>query len=885
MMNNNSKMSNDDNSIEINNLYNFLSSYEVKKSENNSDDKVIFSHTTLGKPWKKYNIPADKLLMFYDLYLDALQAKALMHFVEKPREIGPLIIDMDLKFDKSANGERKYSETHILKLVKIVSETIAKYTDFKFETYVFEKKEPCCKKDGGYKDGIHIINTTPLSISMRYLIINEVQKKVEEQKILSDVPFINSYNDVFDKSIIETNGIVMYGSKKHEGVFYYLTYVFEHNGETYKKKCDRKEIIINCSNRLFNDVDECEYIDKNEVIKLKEYSNTTLRPKKIPTNNNNDIQKPNVKVIENKDVVLATKLANILSEERATEYESWRNVCYALKNTSPTKLLGAFHEFSKKSNKYDERACNKFWNDARCDGVGYTISSLYHWAKKDNLEEYKKIVREHVTDLFDEALSKTEYDVGKLVHGLYGSSFRCSNLKHDSWFEFQGHRWVPVEQGYTLDQKISEELTKEFAKILSIYYDQLSRAEGTDKDKILKKTESVQILINKLKSHTFKKNVMSECKKKFFDPKFEARLDAKNELIGFNNGVYNLETGKFRDGTPDDYVMLSCGYDYNPNYTLEHEDVVGVINFFKQIQTEDNMRDYLCTLLSSYLDGSAKDQKFIIWTGIGSNGKSTCVEFFQSAFGEYCGVLPITVLTSKRAKSGAATPELASMRGIRFAVFQEPEHDDVIYVGLMKELSGCDKITARGLFKDPIVFKPQFKLLLTCNKLPHIPSQDFGTWRRLRVTPWESEFVDGKPAHPKQFKKDKELSGKFEQWKGALMWYLLTYYYPIYKKGNMIEPEKVTQFTNKYQRQNDIIFEFMDAYMEKTDDVNNTILVLDFYSRLKDWYNQSYANKCAKTKKDIVAYLEEKGYIIKDEYIHKLKFKELKKNPPTNVFE
>ena len=288
MMNNNSKMSDDDNSIEINNLYNFLSSYEVKKNENNSDDKVIFSHTTLGKPWKKYNIPAEKLLMFYDLYLDALQAKALMHFVEKPREVGPLIIDMDLKFDKSVNGKRKYSEEHILQLVKIVSETIAKYTNFKFETYVFEKKEPCSKKDGDYKDGIHIINTTPLSISMRYLIINEVQKKVEEQKILGDVPFINSYNDVFDKSIIETNGIVMYGSKKHEGVFYYLTYIFEHDGVTYKKKCDRKEIIINCSNRLFSDVEECDYIDKTEVAKLKEYSNTTLRPKKIPTNNNNN---------------------------------------------------------------------------------------------------------------------------------------------------------------------------------------------------------------------------------------------------------------------------------------------------------------------------------------------------------------------------------------------------------------------------------------------------------------------------------------------------------------------------------------------------------------------------------------------------------------------
>ena len=67
---------------------------------------------------------------------------------------------------------------------------------------------------------------------------------------------------------------------------------------------------------------------------------------------------------------------------------------------------------------------------------------------------------------------------------------------------------------------------------------------------------------------------------------------------------------------------------------------------------------------------------------------------------------------------------------------------DEINTGQMKELTGGDLITTRALFKDQMQFKPQFKMLLTCNILPDIKSSDRGTWRRVRAVEFTSVFTD-----------------------------------------------------------------------------------------------------------------------------------------------
>jgi P4 family phage/plasmid primase-like protien len=1180
----------------------------VRLNKNQENGETPHTVVCFGKPWGKYNIDDTIYNKFINYYKRVVFSDDF-HIIERHvgKKVGPLLLDIDYKVDKKY-GERLYRDEHIYKLVKYATNIIKKYLILSepLEAFVTEKQVPSFIQEKGiYKDGFHIHFPIAVTPKMRYFLFNKIKQKGIEKKLFDDIPFTNEkgYDEIFDDSVLERNGWCMYGSKKEKGQLYTFTQLFKNGEYENINKYDTDELVSILSIRRFVDDDELEIKEKYKndrefLDELEKYYKE--KGKKIKISNKNEEQEyvsaykqASNKKLSEKELNTVKKLVNLLSKKRASNYNDWIYVGWALYNIDASSLLPTFKEFSKKSPEdYDEYGCDKVWKTAKLSNL--TIGSLHTWAQQDDKNGYLEVIKEDMGELLKDAETGNHDDIAKLVYEIYKYNYICVSIKSNQWYEFQKHKWVPVENAYTLSNKLSDHVTKFFLRLRNGLLTIAQNQDGEDYDNTMKKVERLKKIVDKLKNQSFKNQVISACACRFYDKQFEEKLNNNKDIFAFENGVFDLKESKFRDGLPDDMVSITCGYEYK-DFKKNSPEIMEVLHYWNIIQTEEDIREYTLTNLATFTDGHARNQKFHIWTGTGchventkilmadgsykmvqdisfndyimgddsksrrikmlfrgeeecykivldnnidefivnknhklalrcnykvepyktlnifdeecyginyykyldnvpikmsrtfdtlekaeefitelktrdeffidygqsipikvmdyinittlnyinnenndyndindikkhfgiytnpiifkrknisieevkkyldsidiinlddrynntsynirmyilgyiiekymisnkvhsyllpykiiineninyiirslglkiikeddnirivgynindiviskekrtkknptntskyyfdykikevisvgnqkyygfeldannkyymgnftitynSNGKSTTLDLIQYTFGQYFGVLPTTVLTRKRGNASGATPELADKNGKRVLVIQEPEHDDQVYVGLMKNLTGNDWIEARALYGNPFRYKPQFKLILICNKLPNIPANDGGTWRRIRVTPWESQFVDHEPdINKKEFKKDPGLIEKLENWKQAFAWILLNIYYPKYIQCNykINEPAKVTQYTDNYQKTSDTYLEFIQSHIIETRKKREYATISTAYEVFKQWCKVTGSNTTSiPAKKDFLEYLKNKNYDIKD---------------------
>lgn len=1117
----------------------YLSAFRVEKGHE-------YTHTSIVKPSGSFFIPVDQEDDFYTRYIEAKQNGEELFMTEKHKSLGPLLIDIDLRFSKDAGLQRVYTRQHIEGIINVYVQSLLDYVSVPsegFDVYVMEKPGPVADKDI-VKDGIHImfprIVTRP---SVQLKIREDVLHKLGD--VLVDLKHTNALSDVVDEAVIQRNNWQMYGSKKPNCEPYRVTKVYKYsNGELslssdQLREDDNYVELLSIRNKY-----EETPIKIEKRVSIEEYEEAQrLKAKMIQDRR---LSKPNDKKNVCEELSLVEKLVDILSVSRAERFDDWIRLGWCLRNIDH-RLMNKWDDFSKKSSKYNAGECERLWNNMKEEGLG--IGTLHMWARQDDKENYDKIIERDLFNLISCSSSKTHHDIAKVVHYLYKYEFACASVKHNYWFEFKNHRWVPCDSASTMRLRLSSEVVKKYCAASAYYSNKAATEDDADtRDRYTEKSKKLLEIANKLKDSPFKENILKECRDLFYIEKFEEKLDSQCHLLGFENGVFDLEADEFREGRPEDYISFSTGINY-VEYDSEHPYMKDVLNFLAKVFTKVDVREYVMKVLASFMNGSIREERFHIWTGVGchakdtlimmadssmrkvqdikvgdqlmgddskprnvlelfrgeddmvkiiptkgdsfvvnknhilslkatnttsmyycgdkdcwvvsykikdnsvvminkasnfkdkeeavvfmnqllhdktvvqqgdvfdvdvntymknidrigksnlylykvpldfeakstpndpylfgywnliehkhvpdiykmndrdtrmqvlaglidsngdlkththtyemiltnetlmedvmwlarslglacyksttksaihicghgiedipvklackkayctekvnnvlesgfevkplqkdayygfeldgnhrylmsdftvthnSNGKSKIIELFEFALGDYCCKFPITLLTQKRAASNAATSELARAKGKRFACLQEPSEDEKLNIGLMKELTGGDKIMARALFKEPIEFKPQFKMILTCNHLPHVPSDDGGTWRRIRVVEFTSKFKENPdPNNPDEFKADTELSSKFVDWKEHFM-ALLIKYYKKYKVEGIHDPEDVLKCTKEYQKNNDSCMDFLEQEVEQ--DKRGFVSIGDLHVKFGYWIKEN----------------------------------------------
>lgn len=313
-----------------------------------------------------------------------------------------------------------------------------------------------------------------------------------------------------------------------------------------------------------------------------------------------------------------------------------------------------------------------------------------------------------------------------------------------------------------------------------------------------------------------------------------ADWDQDPYLLGCENGIVDLRTGQLvKNPGPELLVTRTTGINFRPELD-PNVHAKRFMSFLAEITSNDGeLAMFYLRWFAYSLFGLTTEQKFLILTGLGRNGKGALVTVMRHVFGEYSAAADQNLYMRHRwgsARSDGARADLMELKGKRLAAMSEPD-GGAFNEEMLKAHTGGDPITARTLHSAlMLTWTPTHTITFLTNNPPTV--QDIGPAMasRVMVADFRERFEGAR--------EDKKLYERLKEESEGILSILVRLAVQWYESERGLElPERVLRASAEYLTSNDPIGRALDeAFVFDKAATSGARKLYDAYT---DWFARS----------------------------------------------
>ena len=766
--------------------------------------------------------------------------------------------------------------------------------DVSIKVFNIVKEKPLFIEKNKYKYGIHtLIPEIQLSREYKKYLLRKVREDPSICNVFKSLGVITDPKEILDMNSASVP-VLFLGSCKRGGQAYVLSHSFEitFDPSDYDYSPMVKSInIAELESKKYNMVAElslcweAKYMDKRPYITKKSYEYKDIIKTEVidvaARINNNILSESEIMLTEHELSTLALhdpkaryfhQLLDLLDASYYTERNKWRNVIFALANTSE-QYRPLAEWFSQKCplKWIDGGSTNldQIWNDAVMhkntnNQHMITERSISLWAQQCNPERYKQINDQNYFII----LSRYVFNYGGILEHSMVADVLCAMLRskfvvdidpldekeRSYWYEFvvpgqtacagEVWKWRKESNPDELQKYISYNLDKVFHQVMESI-DKHSRESDTEEKKkyyigIGKKFATSR---RKIFNDAFKGGVIRQSAPLFRRRGFAKSLDMMPNYIGVGNGVLELGNKcKLLDYYHEIPVSKFTPYSYKP-FDPNDPFIKLILNAFRDIIPERDMRNWLLFDAAQCLSGGVKEGILLLWYGTGSNAKTFIMRLLAKVFGVYGSKLNISLFTSERESADRPNSAVMQLKGRRFGYVEETKKDEVLNDQRLKEIVNAGDISARDLNTKQDCFEVTANIMLGQNYDFIIKTRDHGTWRRIKHYTSKVQFRSNpNPDNPFDRKEDPRYLNEYVKDPNCLtaMLSILVYFYERLQNeygGQLknVKCETLERETEIFRNRQDTMNLFITELVVESPDYEEYYLVEEVGSRYFSW--------------------------------------------------